>query len=469
MPDSRSSPATARQSLRQYVTPQISQLPFVAFTKHLTRTIATTTPTLAEYDATALVARFGSPLFVVSERRLREDLRRFGQAFADPRITTRIAYSVKTNYLPAVVSIARAEGAWCEVVSGMEYELARALGTPPAEIIFNGPHKTDEELDRALREGALVTLDGFDELDRVERIARTLPRPARLGIRISFQFGTAPWTKFGFSDDNGDSQRALERIARNRRLRLELLHNHGGTFVLLHALYAQAAERLMRLARRARALGLKPTMADFGGGYPSENSLRPEFDFAGGSVREGDFLKPYAREIVTRLAAERDLFGGKPVLVLEPGRAVVDACTQLLATVVARKSGDKGSEAVILDAGVNLVPTACYYDHPLTPSGGEQQGIARHRAVTVFGPLCMQSDRLREAAPLPPLATGDIVRIDQVGAYCHTMSMQFIQTRPATVLVGPRGTALIRRRESWRDVFALDTLPRHLRSDGCEF
>jgi diaminopimelate decarboxylase len=279
-----------------------------------------------------------------------------------------------------------------------------------------------------------------------------------------------PWTKFGFSDDNGDSQRALERIARNPRLKLEMLHNHCGTFVLVHSLYAAAADRLVALAKRARSLGLAPRMVDFGGGYPSSNVLRPEYDLAGGSVRSGDFWAPYAREICSRLAKAKDVFGGRPTLVLEPGRAVVDACTQLLCSVVATKSVDRSEDAVILDAGVNLVPTACYYDHRVSRAAGNGgASYQRHRPVSVFGPLCMQSDRLRESVTLPPLRPGDLVRISHVGAYCHTMSMQFIQTRPATVLVGPAGTELIRRRETWRDVFRLDELPSRLRGDGCSF
>lgn len=455
---------------RPYVPPKITHLPFIAYTKHLTRTFTAPVQAEEECDAAELVRQYGTPLFVISERRLREDFRRFAATFSDPRIETTIAYSVKTNYLPAVCSILRSEGAWAEVVSGMEYALCRSLGFPPAKIIFNGPHKTDEDLTLAITEGALVNIDHFDELDKVEQIAATLPSPARIGIRISFHFGAMPWTKFGFSDDNGDSQKALEKIARNRKLRLELIHNHGGTFVLVHALYATAADRLVGLAKRARALGLAPKMVDFGGGYPSSNVLRPEYDFAGGSVRSGEFWAPYAEEICSRLVKAREAFGGRPTLVLEPGRAIVDACTQLLCTVVAKKSINRSEDAIIVDAGVNLVPTACYYDHTVSRAAGlNGTPYLRNRTVNVFGPLCMQSDRLRENAVLPPLEIGDVVRISHVGAYCHTQSMQFIQTRPATVLLGPAGSEIVRRRETWRDVFALDALPSRLRGDACAF
>jgi diaminopimelate decarboxylase len=456
--------------LKPYLPPRISQLPFIAFTKHFTPELRAASEEHTEYNAAQLVGRYGTPLFVISEQRLREDFRKFRTTFTDPRFDTQIAYSIKTNYLPAVCAVLRSEGAWAEVVSGMEYELCRSLGFLPAQIIFNGPHKTKEELIRALGEGALVTIDHFAELEQVEQIVGALSAPARIGMRISFQYGAAPWTKFGFSDDNGDSQRALERIARNRRLRLELLHNHCGTFVLAHSLYAMSAERLINLARRARSLGLKPRMLDFGGGYPSSNSLRPEYDFPGGSIRVGDFWAPYAAEICSRLAKAKELFGGRPTLVLEPGRAVVDACTDLLCTVVAKKSIDRNEDALFLDAGVNLLPTACYYDHPLSKASTlNGSHYLRNRTVKVFGPLCMQSDRLRESAVLPPLEVGEIVRISHVGAYCHTQSMQFIKTRPATVMIGPGEVQLVRKRETWRDVFALDQLPSRLRGDACTF
>jgi diaminopimelate decarboxylase len=459
------------RDLRPYAPPRISHLPFIAFTKHGTPAeVAAVTEAEDEFDAAKLVREHGSPLYVIVERRLREDFGKFRRTFADPRCETRIAYSVKTNYLPAVCAILRSEGAWAEVVSGMEYELARAVGFAASQIIFNGPHKTRAELARALGEGAIVTVDNFDELEQVTQVARTLSAPARIGIRFSFRYGAQPWTKFGFNDDSGDTEQALRRIAKNSRLRLELIHNHCGTFVLAPGVYGAAADRLIAVAKRARALGLAPRFADFGGGYPSSNTLRPEYDFAGGSIRVGDYWAPYAQEIIPRLARARELFGGRPVLVLEPGRAVVDACTTLLCTVVARKSVERNEDTIILDAGVNLVPTACYYDHPVSRAGGLNGSVySRHRTLKVFGPLCMQSDRLRDSATLPPLEVGDIVRIAHVGAYCHTQSMQFIRTRPATVLVGPAGPELVRRAETWRDVFGLDALPTRLRGTDCSF
>ena len=171
------------------------------------------------------------------------------------------------------------------------------------------------------------------------------------------------------------------------------------------------------------------------------------------------------------MSKARELFGGTPTLILEPGRAIVDSAVQLLCTIIATKDIPDGGKAVVADGGVNLVPTAYWYDHkisPVQPKGADTKGEdhGKLETVNVFGPLCMQIDVLRENVMLPPLEIGDPLVIGNVGAYCHTQSMQFIQARPATVMLGPDGPEVIRRCETAADIFALDHVPKRLRSDG---
>ena len=455
---------------RKYVPPEIKQLPYLAYTKQLPHDIKLASDFGEPIDAEALVGEFGSPLYIVSEKRLRDDFQRFKETFSRKAIDTIVAYSVKTNYLPAVCRIFKQEGAWAEVVSGMEYELVCALGFDPKNIIFNGPHKTSAELEMAISQGALINVDNFDELSNIERICAKLDVSARIGIRISFKYFERGWTKFGFDDDVGESKQAIDRIANNSKLNFELLHNHCGTFVLNKDLYAKSIERLIELLKYARERNLKPNMIDVGGGFPSMNILKPEFDVPGGSTRSGDYLQSFADEICSRLIEAINLFDQKPKLVLEPGRAIVDASTQLLTTVVARKEKTDQPDALIVDAGVNLVPTAVYYNHPLNRvAGDESVQYGQQHTTNVYGPLCMQTDLLRGEALLPPIKTGDVLAISQVGAYCHTQSSQFIQTRPATVLIGPAGPEVIRREETWRDVFSLDSIPDRLVDSDVQF
>jgi diaminopimelate decarboxylase len=207
-------------------------------------------------------------------------------------------------------------------------------------------------------------------------------------------------------------------------------------------------------------------MIDMGGGYPSANKLKPMFDLPDGSDRRQDTLYPYAEAILGPLSKAKELFGGEPTLVLEPGRALVDVACQLLCTVVGTKDIPDKGRAVVVDGGVNLVPTAYWYDHGVKPSETNSEAAGDAEPVSIYGPLCMQIDVLRENVIMPPLKIGDPLVISNVGAYCQTQSMQFIQPRPATVLLGDDGPEVIRRRETAKDIFLLDQMPKRLRPDG---
>ena len=242
------------------------------------------------------------------------------------------------------------------------------------------------------------------------------------------------------------------------------MHNHSGTFQVDPGVYSRAAQVLIAVARAARTLGLEPRIADFGGGYPSSNRLKPAFDIVGGSSAGGQYMAPFAEAIVSPLGKARKAFGERPTMMLEPGRALVDTAFRLACTVVARKSIPGRGDAVIVDAGVNLLPTAYWYDHGINAAPGKDLWTTKGaKPVAVFGPLCMQVDVLRERVVLPSLDLGSPLMISNVGAYCITQSMQFIQPRPAVVLVGPHGVEQIRRRETRSDIFGMDRVPARLK------
>ena len=216
---------------RPYESPRIARLETAAAALTGKNPVLEVLPATAfeePYDIRRLLTAYGSPLFLVSEKALRARYRSFRDTFTAPDIDTRIAYSYKTNYLPALCAILHEEGAGAEVVSGMEYQLARALGVPGELIVFNGPLKRREELETAVGEGALVNIDGFEGIAAIDAVARALGRAARVGVRVNFRYGNASWTKFGFSHDSGESLQALEQVAARPHLRLEALHNHSG-------------------------------------------------------------------------------------------------------------------------------------------------------------------------------------------------------------------------------------------------
>ena len=160
-----------------------------------------------------LVATYGSPLFVFSEKTLVSRYRELRDAFSlrSPRV--RIAWSYKTNYLDAICRVFHREGAWAEVVSEFEYDKALHLGVAPDQIHFNGPYKPEPILERALQDGAIVHLDHFDELAAAERIAERHGIKPRVALRLNLAVeGIPAWTRFGFNLESGQAKTAVTRL-----------------------------------------------------------------------------------------------------------------------------------------------------------------------------------------------------------------------------------------------------------------
>jgi diaminopimelate decarboxylase len=399
---------------------------------------------------------FGSPLFVFSERRMRARVNEAKLAFRRAHPNTRFGWSYKTNYLGAICAVFHSEGSLAEVVSGMEYEKARRLGVAGSDIIFNGPAKTEEELERAVREGAVIHADHSEELALLERIAERTRLTPVVGLRVSMDAGIHPrWDRFGFDLESGQALEAARRIVQGGRMKLGGLHTHIGTFVLEPQAYGRAAAKLRDFATAIRGtLSAEVTHLDLGGGFASNNTL-------GAQYHSGALVPPIAEYAD---AITRELQGSPFPLLIEAGRALIDDAGTLLTSVLATKRLSNGRRAIVIDAGVNLLFTAWWYRLGVSPTRPSDAFV---EDTTVYGPLCMNIDCVRESVPLPDLRVGEHLAIHPVGAYTFTQSMQFIKLRPACVLVSEAGEPeLIRRAEVLDDLTLPELLPARLSEAG---
>ena len=106
-----------------------------------------------------LIKDYGSPLFVISEQTIRKTYREAKKAFTTRYPKVQFAWSYKTNYLNAVCNVFHQEGSWAEVVSGFEYDKALGNGVDGSKIIFNGPDKTEADLEKAIKNNSLIHID----------------------------------------------------------------------------------------------------------------------------------------------------------------------------------------------------------------------------------------------------------------------------------------------------------------------
>ena len=406
----------------------------------------------------SLVEKYGSPLFVYSERCLRQKHRQMHTAFSTRYPNVVMGWSYKTNYLSAICAIMHQQGSIAEVVSEMEYQKARAAGIPGEKIIFNGPHKSLAALEKAVKEGAIINVDHLDEIYDLEQITQKLKRKIHIGIRLNLDAGIYPqWSRFGFNLETGQALDAVKRIKQGGKLILNGLHCHIGTFIMETSAYAKEIEKMVGFAYEVeKTFDFSIEYLDIGGGFPSKSRLKGVYlppEVALPSIDE------YA-EAITHALSKALRPGDFPKLILESGRALVDEAGYLITSVVASKRLADGTRAYVADAGLNLLFTSFWYKFNIEMDR-EVGGINEHSVI--YGPLCMNIDILDEGVLLPPLTRGTRLIISPVGAYSQTQSMQFIEYRPAAVLVGEKGEVdLIREAEDLTDINRREKLLKRL-------
>ncbi len=406
------------------------------------------------FDVSQLAAEHGSPLFVLAVRELRQRYGDLNRAFQSRYPDFQIAYSYKTNYMKAVCSILHQEGAWAEVVSGFEYDIAIDLGVPGEQIIFNGPYKTRDELIRAFKNGSIVNIDNYDELQVVEEIADELGRTLDIGLRINMDLNDPPWHKFGFNYEVGHAYEAVKRITSGGKLRLVGLHMHAGTYIDDITIYSRAALGMVDFYRLIRSeFNVTLKYWDFGGGFASENTLHWAYLPAEQTCPSFD---QYAEAICTTLTTA-DLGSAElPKLFIEPGRALVDDPFYLITSVAAQKRLPSGQRAIVLDTGMNMMSSIQWYRYKFQTA--EDAGMTVEDTM-VYGGLCMNIDVINQSLSLPPVRRGELLVIPHVGAYNLSQSWQFIYLRPAVIALDDGEVHVIKRAETREHVQDFEQLP----------
>ncbi|MEI6881675.1 MAG: alanine racemase, partial [Bacteroidota bacterium] len=434
--------STETKEKLRYERPMIRKMNAGLMNKFGTRTEYQPTSHIDTVPVKRIIEQYGSPCFVISERTIRKTYQSALRAFKTRYPKVQFAWSYKTNYLDAVCKVFHQEGAWAEVVSGFEYEKAIRNGVPGNKILFNGPDKTIAELKQAIENESTIHIDHFDELYDLIEIVETSKKKAKVAIRVNMDVGVYPlWDRFGFNYESYQAWNAITKIMNCENMELVGLHTHIGTFMLTAGAYGIAASKLCDLAMNIKAKWNKNIQyIDMGGGFASTNTLR-------GSYLPGNDISPsfddYAEVITSTILnygfKQEDL----PLLMLESGRALIDDAGYLVGSVLANKRLADGRRATIMDFGVNILFTAFWYEHKISPA---QEFTHHSEDMVVYGPLCMNIDKVRESVNLPLLNRGDHVVVHKVGAYNMTQWMQFIAMRPNVVMIDMKGEVhLIRK------------------------
>jgi diaminopimelate decarboxylase len=386
-----------------------------------------------------VAAAHGTPALVVAEQAARQQARDYREQLAARWPDSQVAFASKAFPCTAVQRLMASEGLWLDVAGGGEIVTALAAGADPATLVLHGNAKTTEEIRLAVDcEVGTVVVDNDDDIDRLEAavppgrvqgcLVRVMP-----GVQSStypaYATGHAG-AKFGLSP--AAARGAIARIEASPRLRMDGLHTHVGSQILV-------AQELAAAVAPLAALGDYPVY-DLGGG------LGCRYTYSDHPPSLGEYLD-------TLIGAAREHLPAGARILIEPGRSMVARSAVTVYRVTTVKPGAITFVGVDGGMGDNLEVALVGQRFEATIAdrvgGGEP--------VTVVGRHCESGDVLSENVPLRDPKVGDLLVIPVTGAYCFTMSNNYNGARRIPVVFADRGDArLVVRRERWAELLSRD-------------
>ena len=398
-----------------------------------------------------LLNKYGSPLYVFHSDEFRENYLNLLNSIRAYYPKYNIAYSYKTNYTPAICKIVKELGGVAEVVSDMEYRLARKLGYTSDEIVYNGPVKGTGLFEHLL-DGGVANIDSLDELNRVVVLAETHPeKQISIAFRVNIDIGQEFISRFGldaYEDDRECELKSAFRIAHSKsNIEVVGLHCHVGSSRSLDA-WKNRVRIMFTLVDRY--FDAPPAFIDLGSGMNSvmEPVLAEQF---------GDHIPTFEEyaEIVGKAMAEK--YGSlpenkQPILFTEPGTTLISGCMSFLGTVESIKNV-KGKDYITFDCCGGNMGDICHLKN--LPISVYHQGakIREVKDATFVGYTCLEHDHIYEGFN-GELAVGDVVQFRNVGSYSNVFKPPFILPNCAMVQIDDSGAdSLIKESEVFEDIF----------------
>jgi diaminopimelate decarboxylase len=401
-----------------------------------------------------IAAAVGTPFYVYSTATLTRHFQLFDDAlgFADHLV----CFAMKSLSNIAVLRVLAQAGAGMDVVSGGEYLRAKAAGVPGDRIVFSGVGKTADEMRLALEGGIRqFNVESEPEMIALDAVARSLGTVAPITLRITPDVDAKTHAKIATGKSENKFGIPISRArevyalaATLKGLKVVGIDVHIGSQLTELAPFEAAYAKVAELTETLRADGHEITRLDLGGGlgipYTRSNEAPPLPSDYGAMI-------------------ERTLGHLGCEIEIEPGRLISGNAGLMVSSVIYVKSGED-RDFLILDGAMNDLIRPSMYDawHDIVPVVEPAPGTDPAR-YDIVGPVCESGDTFAKGREIPPMQAGDLVAFRSAGAYGAVMASEY-NSRPLIpeVLVKGDQFAVIRKRPSYEEMIARDSLPEWL-------
>ena len=393
--------------------------------------------------------KYGTPFYVFDVDLFENNYRELYEAYSSVYSDFQIAYSFKTNYMPAACKRVKKLGGWAEVVSDMEYDMARLYGFAAKNIIVNGPGKWGG-IEKMILDGALLMLDNENELKKVVEICEKHHIRANIGFRLNIDIGTNRISRFGFDVTSTYTKTIIDEAKKNSYLNIIGIHFHLGGARGLEA-WANRAKKM--LYYKDEYFGDNDLeIIDLGSGMFGHlhDSLASQFNQYIPSFSEyamvvaGEFERYYSNKLQNK----------RPLLVVEPGATIIANTMKYVTKVIAVKE-IRGRNIAIVDGSVHqLGELGKKKKLPMEVISSGNQGKKRLSNVDVAGYTCLEDDILIHSAN-DMIGDNDLICIENAGAYTNVMKPPFIQVGCKIIEIDKDSKLkLIKRQETVKDILS---------------
>lgn len=379
-----------------------------------------------------------TPYFVIDETILQQYYDMLTTSLSENWGRYIVGYSFKTNSLPWLVNFVKINGAYAEVVSQDEYQLAKYMGFGDNEIIYNGPYKGKESFIAVLNAGGYVNIDSMQEIGWLEELARNnSEKDYKVGVRVNFDLekmcpGETTMGKesgrFGFCYETGKFSQAVSIINQMSNVSIVGLHLHSSSKSRSVDIFKSIALMACKLKNE---YAFKLEYIDLGGGYCGGMEGRPEYP---------DYF-PAVAEIL-----RNDFNPEEITLIVEPGISLISKCTKFV-TKVFDVRDIKGTRYVMTDGSrFNIDPTMIKSSHiyQINYCDDDKRDILDEQVISGF--TCMEVDRLLHMKKNKELVPGDFIIYENVGGYTMSLNPLFIQYFPAVYVNTDNTMKIVRKK-----------------------
>lgn len=409
-----------------------------------------------------LVAKYGSPLYLMCEETIRKRAQAYKNAFDNEYPNALVIYASKAFNNLAMCKIMAKEGMGLDVVSGGELYTALKAGFPTDRIIFHGNNKSKAEVEMAVENGVTFILDNLLELSFIEAATKKLSKKAKVMIRVTpgIECHTHEYiktgkidSKFGFNLE--DVEAVVERVLKNEDIELLGLHAHIGSQIFETIPHRDTCRVMLDLYKKIKdKFDYEMPDLNVGGGLGimyQESDDPPEI--ADWVKIITDAVKEFAKEFSLK----------EPRILVEPGRSMCAPAGMTVYRVGNIKDIPGVRKYVAVDGGMADNVRPIMYQAEYTADIDGKVGSSDTENVTVAGKYCESGDILIRDIKMAKAEAGDLLVVYSTGAYNYSMASNYNRAnKPAVVLVKDGESHVIVERESHDDLLRNDLVPDYL-------